>query len=80
MSSRNFPVFQEQEGEWTSPKTFLIEGVPIHDFFTPNPGTLRDYIVNFQTRRDDVFIVSYPKSGKVYSFSVNIRLVYFDTR
>lgn len=64
MSSCSFPVFQEKEGEWTSPKTFLMEGIPIHQFFTPNPAALRDYIVNFQTRADDVFVVSYPKSGK----------------
>ena len=65
MSTCSFPVFQEQEGEWTSSKTFLMEGIPIHDFFTPNPVALRDYIVNFQTRGDDVVVVTYPKSGKL---------------
>ena len=65
MSTCSFPVFQEQEGEWTSPKTYLIEGIPIHQFFTPDPAALRDYIVNFQTRADDVFVASYPKSGKL---------------
>jgi len=69
MSSCSFPVFQEQEGEWTSSKTFLLEGIRIHDFFTPNPAALRDYIVNFQTRGDDVFVVSYPKSGKLLNSS-----------
>lgn len=65
MSSCSFPVFQEQEGEWTSSKTFLMEGIRIHDFFTSNPAALRDYIVNFETRGDDVFVVTYPKSGKL---------------
>ena len=65
MSSCSFPVFEEQEGECTYPKTFLIEGTPIPQFFTSNPAALRDYIVNFQTRADDVFVVSYPKSGKL---------------
>ena len=63
MSSQKFPIFQEREGEWTSPRTFLIQGVPIHQFFTPDPAVLYSYIVNFETRAEDVFVVSYPKSG-----------------
>ena len=63
MASESFPVFQQREGEWTSPSTFLLEGVPIHQFFTQDPAALHDFIVNFQTRADDVFVVSYPKSG-----------------
>ena len=63
MASSSFPVFQEKEGEWTSPKTFLIEGIPILQLFTRDPAALRDYIVNFKTRADDApFIMSYPKS------------------
>ena len=65
MSNSSFPFFQEQEGEWTSSKTFLMEGIRIPDSFAPDPVALRDYIVNFQTRSDDVFVVSYPKSGKL---------------
>jgi len=69
MSSQKFPIFQEREGEWTSPSTFLIQGVPIHQFFTPDPAVLYSYIVNFETRAEDVFVVSYPKSGmQNYSF------------
>lgn len=63
MSGQKFPIFQEREGEWTSPSTFLIQGVPIHQFFTPDPAVLYSYIVNFETRAEDVFVVSYPKSG-----------------
>lgn len=69
MSSKKFPISQEREGEWTSPSTFLIQGVPILQFFTPDPAVLYSYIVNFETRAEDVFVVSYPKSGmQNYSF------------
>ena len=69
MSNSSFPFFQEQEGEWTSSKTFLMEGIRIPDSFAPDPVALRDYIVNFQTRSDDVFVVSYLKSGKLLNSS-----------
>ena len=63
MASESFPVFQEREGEWTSPRTFLLGGIPILQLFTQDPAALHDLIVNFQTRADDVFVASYPKSG-----------------
>ena len=60
-----FPVFQEIEGEWTSVKTVEILGVRIPAYFTTDPQLLYEFITNFQTKPDDVFIVSYPKSGKL---------------
>ncbi|XP_073233443.1 sulfotransferase 1C4-like [Porites lutea] len=62
----NFPILQEIEGEWRSSKTVEIMGLRIPTYFTDNPQVLYDYIVNFKTRSDDVFVVSYPKSGTTW--------------
>ena len=53
------------DGEWTLQSTFPLNGIPIPTNLTPDPAALQDYVVNFQTRHDDVLIVSYPKSGKI---------------
>ena len=40
-----------------------IMGLRIPAYFTDDPRLLYDYIVNFKTKSDDVFVVSYPKAG-----------------
>ena len=62
----NFQIQQEIEGEWRSTKTVEIMGLRIPAYFTTDPQLLHDYIANFQTKSDDVFVVSYPKSGKKF--------------
>ena len=56
-------VRQEKEGEWNGPKMAIIQGVPIPvDFLDPY---FEEDLGRFQTRHDDVFVTSYPKSGKL---------------
>ena len=60
----SFPVFQVTEGQWTSEKLIDVLGLKIPAHYTPDPQLLCDSITNFRTRPDDLFVVTYPKSGE----------------
>jgi len=64
-----YQTVQERDGDWVSPQYSLVHGVRIASWLVdPNFG---EDLERFQTRKDDVFVVSYPKSG------VNFKLEYY---
>lgn len=64
--SEDFTVIQEKEGELTGPRQALIHGVRI-SFYAPNIDKDFEKDLNrFETRSDDVYVVSFPKSGTTW--------------
>ena len=60
MSTSKF--LQDTEGEWTGPKHVMFCGIRVPGWIPVHPDTEKD-LSHFPTRKDDLFIVSYPKSG-----------------
>ena len=62
--SEHFTVIQEKEGEFFGPRQALIHGVRL-TFYAPNID--KDFerdLSRFETRPEDIYVVSFPKSGK----------------
>ena len=62
--SEHFTVIQEKEGEFFAPRQVLIHGVRL-SFYAPNID--KDFerdLSRFETRSEDIYVVSFPKSGK----------------
>ena len=64
MAGAAYPVLQTRKGNWRSNAHYRIKGLNIPTAHTGDPAKLEQYLDNFQTKSDDEFVVSYPKSGK----------------
>ena len=67
MASTAYPVLQIRKGNWRSLSYYRIKGLNIPTLNTGDPAKLEQYLDNFQTKSDDVFVASYLKSGKPYT-------------
>ena len=71
-------IVQEHEGEFTGPRQALIHGVRV-PFYEPNiDQDFEKDLCRFETRPDDIYVVSYPKSGKALRIENNVRSRQFD--
>ena len=73
-------IVQETEGDYRNSKGVFVKGVRMNHLFAYKTG-FKDFIDEFQTRHDDVFIVGHPRSGKGRSLgSIYKALLFFSRR
>lgn len=57
-------IVQEHEGEFSGPRHALIHGVRVPLYEPTIDKDFEKDLFRFETRTDDIYVVSYPKSGK----------------
>ena len=72
MMSEHFRVIQEKEGEFFGPRQTLIHGVRLTINAPSIDKDIERDLTRFETRSDDIFVVSFPKSGKAIDRSFRL--------
>ena len=61
----DFHIIQEIEGDFKGPRQALVCGVRVPFYLPIVDSNFEKDLSRFETREDDVYIVTYPKSGKL---------------
>ena len=58
-------IVHEKDGQFSGPRQVLLCGVRV-TYYEPNfDNNFEEDLSQFETREDDIFIVTYPKSGEL---------------